>query len=53
MNTYEADTDDLADSTGVCLCPAYSRVPGKRELHDVGAPGCAYAPSESTESEKE
>ncbi len=43
----EVDTGDVADSTGVCLCPAYSRVPGVRELHDVGAPGCAFEPTES------
>ncbi|GLZ40117.1 hypothetical protein [Actinokineospora sp. NBRC 105648] len=53
MNINEADTDDQAESTGVCLCPAYSRVPGKRELHNIGAPGCAYAQVDSPNSEKE
>ncbi|WP_156756899.1 hypothetical protein [Actinokineospora pegani] len=45
MNANEtlAEDDGLYDdSVGACLCPSYSRVPGRRELHDIGAPGCAH-----------
>ncbi|SER96485.1 hypothetical protein [Actinokineospora terrae] len=42
MSTFEVE-----DSTGVCQCPTYSAIPGRRELHDVGAPGCAYETEEA------
>ncbi|EWC58204.1 hypothetical protein UO65_6529 [Actinokineospora spheciospongiae] len=55
MNANETlvDPDGLYDSTGVCLCPAYARVPGRRELHDIGAPGCAHGPADWSDSDGE
>jgi len=52
-NETLVDPDGLYDSTGVCLCPAYARVPGRRELHDIGAPGCAHGPADWSDSDGE
>ncbi|WP_158075597.1 hypothetical protein [Actinokineospora bangkokensis] len=55
MNANEAlaEADERYESVGVCLCPAYARVPGRRELHDIGAPGCAHGTTDAVRADVE
>ncbi|WP_157440505.1 hypothetical protein [Actinokineospora inagensis] len=46
MSTFEVE-----DAPGVCQCPVYSDIPGRRELHDVGAPGCAFEQAHDQEEQ--